>query len=233
MDAAVVLDEAELAKAVHKEANAGSSAADRFGEGFLGDGGDQPLGRAGLAELGHEEEGACKALFAGVEQLVDKVGLCPYAVAQQEVDEKSEKEWSSWMAWIISSRLIFMEVQAVMVEVVAMRRPAGAGDGFFTNELAWNEQGDSGFFAALGNDRELGAARGEIEDGVGLGSLGEEDAGSLQVYELTTTPFDIQKVDVRNLRIILGLHGVSSRTWQVAIRGRYRAALSSLWIYTF
>ena len=35
---------------------------------------------------------------------------------------------------------------------------AGAGDGFFADEVAGDEQGDGGFFAGLGDDGEFGAA---------------------------------------------------------------------------
>ena len=87
-DAAVVLDEAELAKAVHEEADAGAGGADHFGEGFLGDGGDEGFGFAGLAEFGHEEEGAGEAFFAGVEELVDEVGLGLHAAGEEEVEEE-------------------------------------------------------------------------------------------------------------------------------------------------
>ena len=90
---------------------------------------------------------------------------------------------------------------------------AGAGDGFFADELAGDEQGDGGFFAGLGDDGELGAACDEIEDAVGLGALGEEDAGRLEVDELTAWAFSIQEVSVGELRITFALHRVSFRSW--------------------
>ena len=66
-NASVVVDESKLAKAVHKEADAGARGADHLGKGFLGDGGDEGLGLAGLAKVGHQQKRACEALFAGIE----------------------------------------------------------------------------------------------------------------------------------------------------------------------
>ncbi len=185
-DAAVVLDEAELAKAVHEEADAGAGGADHFGEGFLGDGGDEGFGLAGFAEFGHEEEGAGEAFFAGVEELVDEVGLGLHAAGEQEAEEG------------VGEGGVVVEGLDHLIAIDlhggaggdggggGHAQAAGAGDGFLADEIAGDQQGDGGFFAGLGDDGELGAAGGEIEDAVGLGTLGEEDAGGLQVDEFAT-----------------------------------------------
>ena len=53
LDAAVVFNEAELAKAVHEEADAGSGGADHFRQGLLSDLGDQCFRFTRLAEFRH------------------------------------------------------------------------------------------------------------------------------------------------------------------------------------
>ena len=88
MDATVVVDESELAKAVHEEADARAGGADHLGERLLGDGRDGGDGFAGLAELGHEEECSGEAFLAGVEELVDEIGLGAHAAVKEEVHEE-------------------------------------------------------------------------------------------------------------------------------------------------
>ena len=125
-DAAVVFDEAELAEAVHEEADAGAGGADHLGQGLLGDLGDQGLRFAGLAELGHQQQDAGQALFAGVEELIDKIGLGAHAAGQQERQEEIGEgmllvhDADHLVASILSA------VQAVMAVAVAMRSPGTA-----------------------------------------------------------------------------------------------------------
>ena len=170
-DAAVVFDEAELTKAVHEEADARAGSADHFREGFLSDGRDEGFGLAGLAELGHEEECAGEAFFAGVEELVDEVGLGAHAAGEKEAKEE------------VGEGVVVVEgldhFVAVDLECGASSdrgggghaEAAGTGDCLFADELVWDEQGDGGFFTSLGDDGELGAACDEIKNGVGFGSL--------------------------------------------------------------
>ena len=44
-------------------------------------------GSPGLADLRHQEEDTRQTLFAGVEELVDKIGLDAHAAVQQEFQE--------------------------------------------------------------------------------------------------------------------------------------------------
>ena len=75
----------------------------------------------GLAELRHQQQDAGEALLAGVEQLVDQIGLCAHA--RGSARKRSEKLWCSCMTRIISSRSILSAVHAVTAVAVAMRRP--------------------------------------------------------------------------------------------------------------
>jgi hypothetical protein len=203
-DAALVLDEAELAKAVHEEADAGAGGADHFGEGFLGDGGDKGFGLAGLAEFGHEEEGAGEAFFAGVEELVDEVGLSFHAASKEEAEEE------------VGEGVVLVEGADHLVAIDlhgnargdggggGHAQAAGAGDGFFADELVWDQQCDGGFSAGLGHDGELGTASDQIKDAIGVGPLREEDAAGLVMDQLSARAFRIKKIGVGKLRIAFG-----------------------------
>ena len=74
-DATVVFDKAVVAKAVHEEADAGPSGADHFRQGFLGDRWNQRFRFSRLTKLRQQQESSGQALFAGVEKLIDKIGL--------------------------------------------------------------------------------------------------------------------------------------------------------------
>ena len=87
LDAPVVFDKAELAKTVHKKADAGASGSDHLRQGFLRDLGNVLFRFARLAEFRHQQEYSRQALFTGVEKLIDQVGLNAHAALQQELQE--------------------------------------------------------------------------------------------------------------------------------------------------
>src|ERR1039458_1226418 len=84
LDAAVVIDKAEPAKAVHKEADAGSCGANHLRQGFLRNGRNEGFRFTQLAKIRHQQENSRQTLFAGVEELVDKIGLGAHAAGQQK-----------------------------------------------------------------------------------------------------------------------------------------------------
>ena len=87
LNAAVVIDKAEFAKAIHEEADAGPRGTDHLRQGFLRNGRDESFPFSRLAKLRHQQENPRQALFAGVEELIDKIGLSAHAAGQQEFQE--------------------------------------------------------------------------------------------------------------------------------------------------
>ena len=83
-DAAVILNKAELAKAIHEEANTRPGGADHFCQSFLRDLRNQRFRFSRLAKLRQQQENPRQTLFAGVEKLIDEIGLGPYAADQQK-----------------------------------------------------------------------------------------------------------------------------------------------------
>jgi len=87
LDAAVVFDEAELTKAIHEEADAGPGGADHLRQSLLCDPRNEALRFTGLTKFGHQQENPRQTLFAGVEKLIDKIGLGSHTSGQQEFQE--------------------------------------------------------------------------------------------------------------------------------------------------
>src|ERR1035441_6341263 len=65
-DAAVVIDEAKLAKAIHEEADAGAGGADHLRQRLLRDGRKRSR-FSGLAEFGHQQKDSGQPLVVGGE----------------------------------------------------------------------------------------------------------------------------------------------------------------------
>ena len=82
LNATVVADETELAKAIHKEADTRPGGPDHIRQRFLRDRRNEDFRFARLAEFRHQQEDPRQALFAGIEQLIDKIGLRPHAAGQ-------------------------------------------------------------------------------------------------------------------------------------------------------
>ena len=87
LDAAVVIDKAELAKAIHKEADPRPGSADHLCQGFLRDGRNGGFRSTRLAKFRHQQENPRQTLFTGVEQLIHKIGLDAHAAGQQKLQK--------------------------------------------------------------------------------------------------------------------------------------------------
>src|SRR5450631_2847572 len=74
-NAAVVFNKAELAKSIHEEADARTGSADHFCQSFLSDLRNQRFRFPRLAKLGQQQENPRQTLLAGVEKLIDQIGL--------------------------------------------------------------------------------------------------------------------------------------------------------------
>src|ERR1035437_11124900 len=83
-DATVVFNKAELAKAIHEEADAGAGGADHLCQSFLRYGRNENFRFTGFVEFRHQQENPRQTLFAVVEKLIDKVGLGSHTPCQQE-----------------------------------------------------------------------------------------------------------------------------------------------------
>jgi hypothetical protein len=67
VDATVVIDKAQLAKAIHEEADPGSSRSNHVGKGLLRDFWNSHQWLARPPEFRHQQEDSCQSLFAGIE----------------------------------------------------------------------------------------------------------------------------------------------------------------------
>src|ERR1035437_8570783 len=86
-NAAVVINKAELAETIHEVVDARSRGADHFRETFLRYLGNQLFRFTWLAKLRHQQEYPRQMFFAGVEELVDKIGLDAHTTSKKKFDE--------------------------------------------------------------------------------------------------------------------------------------------------
>ena len=97
LHAPVVIDQAQLAKPVHKEADTRAGGADHFGQGPLAhlQNGGMCLGWRPKSREKQKRPG--QPLLAGVEELIDKVFFNSDHASNQVRDEQTREPGSSWM----------------------------------------------------------------------------------------------------------------------------------------
>src|SRR6476661_2049584 len=86
-DLAVVVNQAQFSKFVHKKAHAGARRTNHLRERLLADLGEDWLGSTVLTKIREKQEGPRQPLLAGVEQLVDQVCFNPDSALQEMRDE--------------------------------------------------------------------------------------------------------------------------------------------------
>src|ERR1035441_5489451 len=84
LDATVVFDKAELAKAIHEETDTGAGGANHLCQSLLRDGRDEGFRFTRLTKFSQQQENPGQTFFAVVEKLIDKVGLGSHAPGQEE-----------------------------------------------------------------------------------------------------------------------------------------------------
>ena len=148
-NATVVFDEAKLAKAIHEEADAGSYSTDHIRQGLLRDLGNQGYRLALHAEFRHQQENPGEALFAGVEELIDKISLNAHAAAQQ----KRQEQVGEGMFFMHDSNHLFpsnLECRAGTYSSGGCKAHSKhRGQRLLSDEIAGREERDRGLFAAL------------------------------------------------------------------------------------
>jgi hypothetical protein len=159
----VVLDESQFAEAIHEEADSGAGGANHLCQGFLADFGNHGLWSPVFAELGEQQQGACQALFAGVEELINQIFLETNVTDQQVGHEHVGK-----LFLIVKHPHHFFPVNS---EYGAGRESCGSGhalwldcgDALFSHEISHAKQRYGCFLAALGVDRKLDPPLFDIE----------------------------------------------------------------------
>src|ERR1017187_10244555 len=83
LNATVVFDKAEFAKAIHEEADTGTSGPDHLCQSLLRDGRDEAFVSTRLTKFRQQQENPGQTLFARVEKLINKIGLGSHTPGQQ------------------------------------------------------------------------------------------------------------------------------------------------------
>src|SRR5450631_4525501 len=90
---AVIADESQPSKTVHEETDARARGPDHLSQGFLADLGDKRFRLALIAIVRQQQQQPRQPPLAGIEQLLDEVGLDPYGPVQDMVYEHLCKFW--------------------------------------------------------------------------------------------------------------------------------------------
>ena len=174
LDPAVVFDEAELPKAIHKETNARPGGPNHLRQSFLGDLRDHTFWFAGLAEFRHQEKNPGQTLFTGVEKLIDQIRLRTHAAGEEKLEEQIRE---GMFLVHHSDHLHPLNLErGTGANGCRCRQPKshGSGERFFSHKVAGREQGNGSFFSCSGNDGQLGPSLLQVKDRVRLASLRKE-----------------------------------------------------------
>ena len=139
---------------------------------------------AGLAKLRHQQQDARQPLLAGVEELIDQVGLGAHAARQQKPAGTGRRRALLLVHGAGSSptRSILSAEQAVIAVAVAMRKPGGAGHRLLADKIAGGEAARWWLLCPrLRENGELGATALEEEDAIGRVALAKEGPPGLQL----------------------------------------------------
>jgi hypothetical protein len=120
LQAAVVVNEAELPKLVHEETHPGPPRSDHFCQGFLTDPGHDRLMLPVFAEAGQQQENPRQPLLAGIEQLINQVLFDPTFRDSRYDMKSSDNAGSLWSRTIVSFCTRRIE-HSVIAVAVAMR----------------------------------------------------------------------------------------------------------------
>ena len=194
MNAAVVFDVAELSEAIHEEAHARPSGTDHLSKSLLGDEGDEGYGLASLPKFRHQQQGSRQTPFAGVEELINEIRLCPNTPSHDELHK------------VVGETMFIVQDP----EHLSTRNPEynaycdsrgrccaklfRASHRLFAEEVARGKQRNCGFLAFPGNDGEPGPAVLEIEHTVGGASLAKEGLAYLVAYDGSPRPIGGEKL---------------------------------------
>ena len=152
LNSAVVAYETEVAKAIHKETHPRAGGADHICQGLLGNWRDKGLRFAGLAEFRHDQESSRKPFFAGIEKLVDKIGLSPHASREKELKEHVSDGW-----FVMHHAGHFIPVDSKRGAGVnscgcSQAPPNDASKRLFSHEVRSKQKGNRRLLAVLRND---------------------------------------------------------------------------------
>jgi len=153
------------------------------------------LPRLRLAKVRHQQQDARQPSLAGIEQLIDQVGLRPDPAVQHEVEKQR------------GERLLLVQGTQHQVAIDAEHRArhqrrgsggpkcVGTGERLFAKEVSCRKERDRGLLALLGNNRQLGPPRPQIENRVGRPTLRKEDVLGFDTDDLSSFSLAVKVFD--------------------------------------
>lgn len=193
LETAVILDEAEFSEFVHEKIHARARGADHLGEHLLRNFGEHTLGLVFLAVARQEQQRACQALLAGIEELIDQILLDADIARQHERDETV-------------GELVFVVEDANHLGFFNDERSGGrdrhgrahanrlGGETALAKKIAGPENRHDGLFAALIDYRKPHAAFLNVDDVVASLALREDGFLGLKLHNFSGYTGGIKKM---------------------------------------
>ena len=171
-DFAVVLDESQLAEAIHEVIDTRPGCPNHFRQHFLTYFGNDLLRRLFFAKLREQQKDPGQALFTGIEELIHRSSWIRALRARRWETKISENLCSSRRVRIISFRSILSRTQGVIALALATRS-GWMWQCILPTKLPRAQQGDGCFFSCSGYYAEPDPAALNVIDIVGSITLAE------------------------------------------------------------
>ena len=194
LNASVVSHIAKLAEFVHEVADAGARGADHGGEHFLADlRQDFLIGLAGLSITGHDQEGAGEPLFAGVEELIHKIGFNA-GLAREQIGGEEIGEEAIAIEHLTHPAIINADDAAVGGRAGAIGVGPRVGKATFAEEIPSAKQADDRFLARFGRNGKLHAALFDVINVLSRITLRQNELAPAEVHDLSPLAISCKQI---------------------------------------
>ena len=194
LQAAVVVDEPELAKLVHEEVDPRACRANHLGQDFLRDFRKGAVSRLRFTVTREQQKRARKALFAGIEQLIDQV-FFDSNVPRQHVSKEPIRKRGLGMEPSHHFLLLDGQDHARLHGRRGCHTLRLACKATLAKEMARLEHSNYGFFARVRHDGQPDDALLEIHDGRGRIALSKDHrpASELDTLRAYARPIQVRQ----------------------------------------
>jgi len=159
---AVVINEAQVPEPIHEKTDSGAGCADHFGEGFLAHFRNERYRLGFLSKVGHQQEKPSEAFFAGIKEVIHQVRFHA-DVSGKQIGEKAFGKFRFLVEHAYHDSLLDPNDGAPFDGASGGHAKRLACQTALAKEASFRQDGNDGFFATLGYNRELYLAALDVE----------------------------------------------------------------------
>jgi hypothetical protein len=196
VQAAIVVDEAQLSELIQKETHPGPRGADHLGQRFLTDPRNHQLLLPFFTKMGQQQEHPRQPLFARIKELINQVRFDPN-IAGQQIRHKQRRKRRLGVEHLEHRGLLNPRQGAVGERRGCRHAQRLSGQAALPKEGPGFEDGDHRFLATHGDDRELYLPVLDLEHRVGPIALRKDPALRLAGHDRSAgTDFGEERVRI-------------------------------------